>query len=289
MPSTLDLSPAVVNEADTRSIPLRRPAYTGGMPAEANAFRTRRRKTMRQIKNQAAALAALAVLASCSNDDSTPRTEPSPAGGGSASSATPEPDYTIVAETHLDGPGRWAMHASGDPEAPMAVFDVPAGYQGREEFVWTHDELDLDDYPGQLLYRAPTRVPADPCDVDRPSPRLGQTVEDLAEALAAQKRTTTTRPVPTELGGYRGLYLELSTPESLGSQPCAPQGGMLIFDAGSEGERVLEVAATDRYWILDIEGHRVVVSAMTPAGARSESVERVTDVAEAITFVEASP
>jgi hypothetical protein len=169
------------------------------------------------------------------------------------------------------------------------VFDVPEGYQARESYVWTYDELDLDAYPGQLLYRAPTRVHADPCDVDRPSPRLGPTVEDLAEALAAQKRTTTTRPVPTELGGYRGLYLELSTPEGLGSEPCAQQGGMFIFDAGGPGaERVLEVAATDRYWILDIEGRRVVVSAMTPAGARSESVERVTDVAEAITFVEAS-
>jgi hypothetical protein len=246
---------------------------------------------MRQIKNQAAAFAALAALgflASCSNDDSQAQSEPSPTGGGSATGTTPDPGYTIVAETQLDGPGRWAMHAAGDPEAPLAVFDVPDGYQGRESYVWTHDELDLDAYPGQLLYRAPTRVYADPCEDDRPSPRLGPTVEDLAVALAAQKRTTTTRPVPTELGGYRGLYLELSTTDDLSSAACAPQGGMLIFEAGPGNERVLEVAATDRYWILDIEGRRVVVSAMTPAGARSESVERVTDVAEAITFVEAS-
>ena len=142
---------------------------------------------MRQIKNQAAALAALAalgVLASCSNDDSQPRTEPSPTGGGSATGTTPDPGYTIVAEAQLYGPGRWAMHAAGDPEAPLAVFDVPAGYQGRESFVWTHDELDLAELPGQLLYQAPTRVFNDPCDVDRPSPRLGPTVDDLAEALA---------------------------------------------------------------------------------------------------------
>ncbi len=51
--------------------------------------------------------------------------------------------------------------------------------------------------------------------------------------------------------------------------------------------RVLEFPATERYWILDIEGRRVIVTAMTPAGARSESVKRVTDVAEGITFVEA--
>ncbi len=181
------------------------------------------------------------------------------------------------------------MHATGDPEAPLAVFDVPEGYQGRESYVWTHDELDLDAHPGQLLYRAPTRVLADPCDADRPSPRLGPTVEDLAEALAAQKRTTTTRPTPVTLGGYRGLYLELTTPEGSDVKACAPKSGMLIFEAGPGGERELPFPATDRYWILDIEGRRVVVTAMTPAGARSESVERVTDVAEAITFVEAAP
>jgi hypothetical protein len=289
MPSTLDLSPADVNEADTRSIPLRRRAYTGGVPAEANAFRTRRRKTMRQIRNQAAALAALAVLASCSNDDSTARTEPSPAGGGSATSATPEPDYTIVAETHLDGPGRWAMRADGDPEAPLAVFHVPAGYQGREEFVWTHDNLDLTEHQGQLLYSAPTGVFADPCDIDRPSPRVGPTVEDLAEALAAQKRTTTTRPVPVTLDGHRGLYVELTSQEGLDFESCGSEGDMALWKIGPELGRVFDFPATDRYWILDIEGRRVVVTAMTPSHARSESVKRVTDVAEAITFVEAAP
>ena len=46
--------------------------------------------TMRQIRNQAAALAALAVLASCSNDDSPTRTEPSPTGAGSTKTLQPE-------------------------------------------------------------------------------------------------------------------------------------------------------------------------------------------------------
>ena len=245
---------------------------------------------MRQIKNQAAALAALAalgVLASCSNDDSPARTEPSQTGGGSTAATAADPGYTIVGEAELYGPGRWAMQAAGDPEARLAVFDVPAGYQGHERWVWTHDELDLDAYPGQLLYGAPTRVFADPCDSDRPSQRLGPTVEDFAAALAAQKRTTTTRPVPTELGGYRGLYVELTSSEGVDFEACGPDG-MLIFEAGPGAERPLEVPATDRYWILDVEGRRVVVSAMTPAGARSESVERVTDVAEAVNFVKAA-
>ncbi len=168
------------------------------------------------------------------------------------------------------------------------MFDVPAGYQGREDFVWTHDDLDLAERMGQLLYSAPTGVPADPCDIDRPSPRVGPTVEDLAAALAAQKRTTTTRPVPVTLDGHRGLYVELTSQEGLDFEACGPERGMALWQIGPEIGRVLEFPATDRYWILDIEGRRVVVTAMTPAGARSESVERVTDVAEAVTFVDAA-
>ncbi len=242
---------------------------------------------MRQIRNQAAALAALAalgVLASCSKDDSPTRSESSATGGGSTTSATPKPDYTIVAGTPLYGPGRWAMPADGDPEAPLAVFDVPEGYQGSDDLVWIHE--DDDEHPSQLLYSAPTGVFADPCNVARPSPRVGPTVEDLAEALAAQKRTTTTRPVPVTLDGHRGLYVELTSQEGLDFEACGPDGGMALWEIGPELGRLFEFPATDRYWILDIEGRRVVVTAMTPAGARSESVERVTDVAKAITFVE---
>ena len=61
---------------------------------------------------------------------------------------------------------------------------------------------------------------------------------------------------------------------------------MGLWSIGSEVGHGFEFPATDRYWILDIDGRRLVVTAMTPAGARSESVQRVTDVAEAITFVE---
>jgi hypothetical protein len=293
MSSTLDLSPRNVNGADTRLIPPRRWAETGGVPPETNGseerFRTGRRKTMRQIKTQAAALAALAalgVLASCSNDDSQAQTEPSPTGDGAATDTTPDPGYTIVAQDHLYGPGRWAMRAAGDPEAPLAVFDVPGGFQGGESFVWASvDTL------ANLTYSTPTRVYADPCDSERPSPRVGPAVEDLASALATQRRSTTTEPVPTQLGGYRGLYLELTLSRA-DSDACnpKPKDGMLIWETAVRGDgRVLDPPATDRYWILDLDGRRVVVTAMTEAGTSEKTVERVTDVAESVIFVEATP
>ena len=217
---------------------------------------------MRHLRNQAAALAALVLLAACTSDDPRHRPDSAPADGQPTADATgPEPDYTILDQLHRGGPGRWAITAFGDPDVPMAVVDVPEGFQGVESWVWT-DQQGPRQF-GQLAYWAPTRVLVDPCDADRPSPPLGPTVADLAAALVAQKRTTTTEPVPVELDGHRGLYLELTSPTRLDDQACAPDG-ILIWEAGVHGDgRALDSPATDRYWIIDVGGRRVVISAVT--------------------------
>lgn len=49
--------------------------------------------------------------------------------------------------------------------------------------------------------------------------------------------------------------------------------------------RVLEAPATDRYWIIDVGGRRVVITAMTRPRADSEAIELVTGVAKTTTFV----
>ena len=107
--------------------------------------------------------------------------------------------------------------------------------------------------------------------------------------MAAQKRTTTTPPVPVTLDGYDGLYVELTSQEGLDFDGCGAEGGMALWAIGSDVGRGFDFPATDRYWILDVEGRRVVVTAMTPVRARSEFVQSVTDVAEAVTFVDAAP
>ena len=239
---------------------------------------------MRHIRNQAAALVALVTLVACTNDDSQAQTDSSPTGGESTTSATPEPDYTIIGPAHQYGPGRWAVTAFGGPDAPMAVLDVPAGFQGTDSWVWT--DLQGPRRFGQLAYWKPTRVLADPCDPDTASPPLGPTVADLADALAAQRRTTTTEAVPVELDGHPGLYLELTSPTSLDYQKCAPGGGMQIWEAGADSERVVDFAATDRYWILDVGGRRVVISAVTGSRAAPKTVELITGIVRSATFIE---
>ena len=232
-----------------------------------------------------AALVGLAMLTACSND--APVDTASAAGPGAGRGAAARPDYTLVKETYLRGPGRWALPADGATRAPLAVFTVPLGYQGRDHYIWTHDEDGLADHPGQVLYRSPTRVVRDPCDPSVPSPGIGPSVRDLADALMLQQRTTTTRPVAVTLGGHEGLYLELTSDAGVDFEGCRRGGGMLLWETGfPEYARVFEFPSTERYWILDVQGYRVVVTAMTPSTATGSSVDRVTDVATSVTFVE---
>ena len=90
---------------------------------------------MRQIRTGAAALAALAALTSCGNDE--PAASPGPA--SRPRRVLPTPDYKLVPdESGFHRAGRWAIRADGSPETPLAVIDVPtAGFNGGERWIWT--------------------------------------------------------------------------------------------------------------------------------------------------------
>jgi hypothetical protein len=241
---------------------------------------------MRQLRNITTALAALMLLAACTNDNSPAQASSSAAERGSdagASAFDAGYAYEMLGDAHLYGPGRWGVAALGDPDAPVAVLDVPEGFQGRESWAWTDNQG-----PGefaQLASWTPTRVPEDPCKPEKSRP-LGPTVVDLVRALSSQKRTTTTDPISVRVDDHSGMYVELTTPDRFDYKSCGPDG-MQIWQTGTTDPRAFDEPVIDRYWIMDVDGHRVVISAMTNRVATSETVELITGVAETVTFVEA--
>jgi hypothetical protein len=84
--------------------------------------------------------------------------------------------------------------------------------------------------------------------------------------------------------GHHGLYVELSSPTHFDYQACGPDG-MQIWETGVPDPRVLDEPVIDRYWIMDVAGHRVVISAMTVRAASRETVELVRGVVETMAFV----
>ena len=215
---------------------------------------------MTQIKTGAAVLAAIAVLTSCSNDDpaATPQAE---SDEPKTPSSTPSATYEIVPdESGAIGAGSWAVRAEESAEVPLAVIDVPtAGFTGGERWIWTNEAV--------LGYWTVSGVHTDPCTRSGPAASVGDTVEDLAAALDAQRLTTATDPVPVAVDGHDGLYLELSTPADLDYATCQKDGLVAWDDAPAWTE-----PAVTRLWILDVDGQRVV---LTLNGEPTKATERV--------------
>jgi hypothetical protein len=229
---------------------------------------------MTQIKTGAAALAAIAVLASCSNED--PAGNDSGADEQTTTSSTPTAGYKIVPdESGAIGAGPWAVRAEGLPDAPLAVFDVPDGFFGGGSHIWTNK--------GRIGYFNPGGVYEDPCSDSGVAPSAGDTVEDLAAALRAQKLTITARPVPVSVDGHNGLYLEMTAPADFDVEKCR-DGVLTVWEDGPLffGEPLVE-----RLWILDVDGQRVVLDyAFVTAEATDETARLFTGIARNATFVE---
>ena len=180
---------------------------------------------MRHIRNGAAALAAIAVLAGCGNDDEagTGSDKAGDKAGEGPTTSTTQPDYQMLPDGSgsIDA-GRWAIPADSSPETPLAVIDVPtAGFNGGGRGIWTNKAV--------IGYWTVAGVHKDPCSRSGAATSAGDTVEDLAGALDAQKLTTATEAVPVTLDGYDGLYLGVSTPAELDYGTCR-EDGLVIFD-----------------------------------------------------------
>ena len=224
---------------------------------------------MTQIKTGAAALAAIAVLTSCGNDG--PSANPKPE--EPTTTSTPTPDYTLIPdESGFIDPGRWAIRADESPETPLAVIDVPtAGFNGGDRWIWTSEAV--------IGFWTVSGVHKDPCTRSAPAASAGETVEDLAAALDAQKLTTATDPLPVAIDEHDGLYLEVSTPAKLDYGTCHEDGLVIWDDAPAWGE-----PGVTRFWILDVDGQRVV---LTLNGGATKATERVfTGMVRSAEFVE---
>lgn len=233
---------------------------------------------MRRIRYTAIAVALVGVLAGCSDDQAA--TDPV-AGNQQTTSAAPTPDCPAVAFHHDDlSPGCWAIQVRGLSGSPLAELDLPAGFSGNDAWVWVNEVGD--DEWGAINLMSVGDVYPDPCTRAGNPPKVGPSVEDLASALTAQKVTTTTRPVPVSLDGHEGVYLEMSVPAGFDVSRCRDQE--LIAWTDTEEAAGADPGLVSRYWLLDVDGQRVVLAVNTNADATKETVERFTGIAEAATF-----
>jgi len=204
----------------------------------------------------------------------------SPIAGGSDA----VPLSQVPADSPLD-PGRYVASVMDSPSAPLLpVLSVPEGYTGlggasgvvAEDF----DDDNVDE-AYLWVWGNVTEVYTHPCDTGAFSDPVGPSVADLANALAAQPLVAGTDPVPVTVGGYDGLYLELSAPDDFDFSAC-PQEALALW-AGRFQQYPGQV---DMVWIVDVEGERIVFDA-SHKDASPEQVAELTEMVTTATFTPA--
>lgn len=239
--------------------------------------------------------ALTALLLSACSDDSTPSTSEQSPRSSESSSADPSTaspstttetaDYRLLGPTSQANlePGRWAVTPSGSRDVPLAVVDLPEGLNGGGEYIWASPE----DGGWILGYWTVDQVYLDPCTRKGTFDTRKLKFPDIwVEALAAQRRTETSQAVPVTLGGYDGIYVELTAPTNLDYSTCRGKR-LTIFDTTARGVHhwIADPGVVERYWVLDVDGERVVLTgAVSPETTASQS-EQLEQIVESVQFV----
>ncbi len=236
------------------------------------------------------------ALAGCSSTAPDEQADPTPVADGTATSPpTSSPSGDLVRATRLAEvastdtlltPGRYAMGFSSDQDdVPMVLIDVPAGYLGRGD---GYEIMAEDDSAGFRHFDTWTvsEVAKKPCGgtawVDP-----GPSVDDLADALAALPVWESTEPARRHIGGYEGVFMELNVPAKI---PAKCHGDLLSWREYSGGTQGIGPGKTQRLWIVDVDGHRLMLVAgyfPGPGGPTPSQIDEMTQMAEGARFVDA--
>ncbi|MGH9273185.1 MAG: hypothetical protein ACRDZU_00940 [Acidimicrobiales bacterium] len=164
-------------------------------------------------------------------------------------------------------PGRYVIDPDADAATPLRVtYDVAA--EGWRGWLGTYKEVTG---AGRVILAITTvdNVVREACSDQRPAePAVGPTVDDLATALAnLAPFEVTSPPSDVTIAGYHGKHLELRVPDlrvTNGSfADCtggnlhswiAPYLGGSFFGYDNSG-----AGGTEEFWILDVEGTRLVL------------------------------
>ena len=241
-------------------------------------------------------LALLVALAGCARaPEGTDTTTMSP-------TAPSEPTASPTIQNVMDlpnfaplEPGTYFIHPDLDPSTPLrVVYEVP--FEGWS--MWIGAAKSADDGHVGVSITTVTNPVRDGCrDHSWADPPVGPSVDDLAAALAdlAPFRVTSP-PKDVTVYGYSGKYLELTVPDL----PVEGEGDDRRFTECVGGNLKSWVAAidttpgdafygyngepgrTEEFWILDVDGTRLVIEANWSSASPSEDVAEMRAILESI-------
>lgn len=261
--------------------------FTDTRTPPGDAPRGRRRWLLPAAAVVAIALAVGVVVMANDEDNNAIMAGPTPT--SIAPSAPPQPIEEVGSGSLA--PGTYSIDPDGDPSTPLRViYEVAA--DGWESWVGA---AMVKDYGHNLVsILTVTNVVREGCGDQSPvEPAIGPTVDDLAAALSNLAPFEVTSP-PTDVDafGYEGKHMVLTVPDLAG----VGKGGDRVFRYCSGG--VLkswispllgtfygyngEPGRTEEFWILDVDGTRLVIVTNTSADASSEDVAEIDAIVRSI-------
>jgi len=203
------------------------------------------------------------------------------------------PDYQPLPEQGFGRPlasGLYGLRPIGPQAQPVAVVNIPVGFVGGSLLFPVDEQSGSADECCIVGYWTVARVYQDPCKATV-AKDPGPSVQDLADALTAQQ-TASTKPTPVTLGGYDGVYLELTAPAGLGDLSSC-KGGELNYWESDPGTRHFDGSHYDqsqglpveRVWIIDVAGQRLVLSVGVESGIDDQQAQPLIDIVSSTQFV----
>jgi hypothetical protein len=191
-------------------------------------------------------------------------------------------------------PGTYFMDPDLDPTTPLrVVFELSAdGWSQWAGAVKFADE-------GHVAVSVTTvrNIVSDGClDHSHADPEIGPTVDDLATALAdLAPFQVTSPPEVVSAHGYDGMHLELTVP-NLPVEPSAEggrftecTGGQLKswvapwdIDQGDGFYGYTGSGYTEEFWILDVDGTRLMIAAERSPGSPPEDLQELNAILDSV-------
>jgi len=195
---------------------------------------------------------------------------------GTRSTPTPIPTVPLLPQSENLEPGTYRVVG----ENLNATITVPAGWWNIEQRGVATGEGETFmavvfwPYPGDL-----EEVYTNPCNWSTTiiEPPVGPTVDDLANALAAQEMRGDAVPTDATIDGYQGKVIELSVPTDIAIGSC--DRGEFRSWAGRYHQGPGQI---DRVYILDIDGERLVLLVHHMPGASEAALAEQQAVFESI-------
>ena len=226
-------------------------------------------------------------------------------GGDDGSLATPEPQHATTTSPKPpsipmeDGPrlepGTYSVSSEGragsDPLLWSIVdytITIPEGWKGHTGHYLSKYE-GFDETRGLSIYPVLVdEIYADPCEGERgPIEAAGPKVNDLVDALLAQRGTATTEPVQTTIGGLPATRIDLKVPKGADLRSCyladfGPPGLQVWFSKPTQKYFVLMPGYTASIYVVNVDGKRQVFLTQHGPAASNEDLRELQSMLDSI-------